>query len=75
MRVNPGSGTAYTPTMDLLRNVVVYAHLLGFAVMVGAWIAEAVARRFLITPVMTYGMTLSLITVWPWPRRGRPASC
>ncbi|MGA5541529.1 Fe-S protein [Mycobacterium sp. NPDC051198] len=57
--------------MDLLRNVVVYAHLIGFAVMVGAWITEAAARRFLITPVMTYGMTLSLITglalAAPWP--------
>lgn len=71
MPVSPGSDTAYTPTMDLLRNVVVYAHLIGFAVMVGAWIAEAAARRFLITPVMTYGMTLSLITglalAAPWP--------
>ena len=57
--------------MDLLRNVVVYAHLIGFAVTVGAWIAEAAARRFLITPVMTYGMTLSLLTgvalAAPWP--------
>lgn len=57
--------------MELLRNVVVYAHLVGFAVMVGAWIAEAAARRFLITPVMTWGMTLSLITgvalAAPWP--------
>lgn len=57
--------------MELLRNVVVYAHLIGFAVMVGAWIAEAAARRFLITPVMTYGMVLSLVTglalAAPWP--------
>jgi hypothetical protein len=57
--------------MELLRSVVVYAHLIGFAVMVGAWVAEAAARRFLITPVMTYGMTLSLITglalAAPWP--------
>lgn len=57
--------------MELLRSVVVYAHLIGFATMVGAWIAEAAARRFLITPVMTYGMTLSLITglalAAPWP--------
>lgn len=39
--------------------------------MVGAWIAEAAARRFLITPVMTYGMVLSLVTgitlAAPWP--------
>ena len=26
--------------MELLRNVVVYVHLIGFAVMVGAWVAE-----------------------------------
>lgn len=39
--------------------------------MVGAWTAEAVARRFEITRVMHYGMTLSLATglalAAPWP--------
>ncbi|MDH6196556.1 hypothetical protein M2272_003199 [Mycobacterium frederiksbergense] len=57
--------------MELLRNVVIYGHLIGFAVLVGAWAAEAAARRFLITPLMTYGMVLSLITglalAAPWP--------
>ncbi|OMC30277.1 Fe-S protein [Mycobacterium sp. GA-1841] len=57
--------------MELLRNVVVYVHLIGFAVMVGAWVAEAAARRFEITRVMDYGITLSLITglalAAPWP--------
>ncbi|KWX22568.1 Fe-S protein [Mycolicibacterium wolinskyi] len=57
--------------MDLLRNVVVYLHLIGFAVMVGAWVAEAAARRFQITKVMDYGITLSLVTglvlAAPWP--------
>lgn len=57
--------------MELLRNVVVYLHLIGFAVMVGGWVAEAVARRFEITRVMDYGILLSLITglalAAPWP--------
>lgn len=57
--------------MDLLRNVVVYLHLIGFAVTFGAWVAEAVARRFLVTKVMDYGITVSLVTglvlATPWP--------
>lgn len=57
--------------MELLRNVVVYLHLIGFAVMVGGWVAEAVARRFQITRAMDYGILLSLITglalAAPWP--------
>lgn len=39
--------------------------------MVGAWAAEAAARRFEITRLMDYGITLSLITglalAAPWP--------
>lgn len=57
--------------MDLLRDVVIYLHIIGFAVTLGAWVAEAAAARFSITKVMTYGMVLSLITglalAAPWP--------
>jgi hypothetical protein len=57
--------------MELLRHVVVYLHLIGFAVMVGAWFAEAAARRFEITRLMDYGILVSLITglalAAPWP--------
>ena len=32
--------------MELLRNVVVLLHIIGFAVTFGTWLSEAVARRF-----------------------------
>ncbi|MGV0795007.1 Fe-S protein [Mycolicibacterium sp. XJ1819] len=57
--------------MDLLRNVVVLLHIVGFAVTFGAWVTEAVARRFRITRPMDYGLVLSLVTGLilsaPWP--------
>lgn len=57
--------------MDLLRNVVVLLHIVGFAVTFGAWVAEAAARRFRTTRVMDYGLLLSLLTglalAAPWP--------
>ena len=57
--------------MDLLRNVVVLLHIVGFAVTFGAWVAEAAARRFRITRSMDYGLLLSLLTglalAAPWP--------
>lgn len=57
--------------MDLLRNVVVLLHIVGFAVTFGAWVAEAAARRFSITRSMDYGLLLSLLTglalAAPWP--------
>lgn len=57
--------------MELLRNIVVFGHLIGFAVTLGAWVAEAAARRFLFTPVMNYGLLLSFLTgvalAAPWP--------
>lgn len=57
--------------MDLLRNVVVLLHIVGFAVPFGAWVAEAAARRFRITRSMDYGLLLSLLTglalAAPWP--------
>ena len=48
--------------MELLRNVVVLLHLVGFAVTFGAWVAEAAARRFRFTPVMNYGILISFLT-------------
>ncbi|MCI4676430.1 Fe-S protein [Candidatus Mycolicibacterium alkanivorans] len=57
--------------MELLRNVVVLLHLVGFAVLFGAWVAEAAARRFRFTPVMNYGILISFLTgvalAAPWP--------
>jgi hypothetical protein len=57
--------------MELLHNVVVLLHLVGFAVTFGAWVAEAAARRFRFTPVMNYGILISFLTgvalAAPWP--------
>ena len=57
--------------MELLRNVVVLLHIVGFAATFGAWVTEAVAKRFRFTRVMDYGLLLSLLTglalAAPWP--------
>ncbi len=57
--------------MELLRNVVVLLHIVGFAVTFGAWVAEAAAGRFRFTAVMNYGLLVSLLTgialAAPWP--------
>lgn len=57
--------------MELLRSVIVLLHIVGFAVTFGALAAEAAARRFQFTPVMDYGVLLSLVTgltlAAPWP--------
>lgn len=57
--------------VELLRNIVVYLHLIGFAVTLGAWVAEAAAHRLRFTAVMNYGLLLSFVTglalAAPWP--------
>lgn len=57
--------------MELLRDVVVLLHIVGFAVTFGAWVAEAAAKRFRFTRTMDYGLLLSLLTglalAAPWP--------
>ena len=57
--------------MELLRNVVVLLHVVGFAITFGGWVTEAAARRFRFTRVMDYGLLLSLLTgltlAAPWP--------
>lgn len=62
---------SYARRMELLRNVVVLLHIVGFAVTFGAWATEAAANRFRFTRVMDYGLLLSLLTglalAAPWP--------
>jgi hypothetical protein len=48
--------------MEILRHVVVYLHIIGFAVLFGAWLVEAVARRIRFTPLMTVGLTIAAVT-------------
>lgn len=57
--------------MQLLRDAVVLFHIVGFAIIFGAWVAEGVARRFRTTRLMDYGVLVSLVTglalAAPWP--------
>lgn len=57
--------------MELLRDVVVFVHIIGFALLFGSWAVEAVSRRFSISPVMNYGLVVALVTglalAAPWP--------
>lgn len=57
--------------MEILRNAVVFGHIIGFAVTFGAWVSEAAARRFTFTAVMNAGLALSFLTglalAAPWP--------
>lgn len=57
--------------MEVLRAVVVLLHIVGFAIVFGAWVVEAAARRFTTTKVMDYGVLALLLTglalAAPWP--------
>ncbi len=62
--------------MEVLRNVIVLVHIVGFAVVFGAWVAEAAARRFAFTALMNYGLLVLLLTgialAAPWPEGFEP---
>lgn len=67
----PCGGPRQGVSVDVLRNVVIWIHLIGFAVTFGGWAAEALARRFRTTAAMDYGLLVSLISgvvlAAPWP--------
>lgn len=48
--------------MEILRNVVVLVHLVGFAVLFGSWVVEAVNRRGRVTRLMNYALAISLVS-------------
>lgn len=48
--------------MEILRHIVVYLHIIGFAILFGAWLVEAVARRVQVTRLMTVGLTIAAVT-------------
>jgi hypothetical protein len=56
--------------LEVLRSIVVVIHLVGFAVMFGAWAVEAAARRFQATRLMDFGVLISgvagLALAAPW---------
>ncbi len=57
--------------MEILRHIVVYLHIIAFAILFGAWLVEAVARRARFTPLMSWGLALAFVTALalgaPWP--------
>lgn len=46
--------------MEILRHAVVLVHLVGFAVLFGAWVVEATGQRR-ITRLMSWGMTIAAV--------------
>src|SRR6478735_2796737 len=56
--------------MEILRHVVVLAHLVGFAILFGAWVVEAVNGKHQITRLMNWGLAIAglagLILAAPW---------
>lgn len=48
--------------MEILRHVVVYLHIIAFAVLFGSWLVEAVGRRVQFTRLMSWGMALAALT-------------
>ncbi len=57
-------------SMETLRQIVVLVHLVGFAVLFGAWVVEAVGTRRQITRLMHWGLAIAgiagLILAAPW---------
>ncbi|WP_404431671.1 Fe-S protein [Microbacterium lacus] len=47
--------------MEILRHVVVLVHLVGFAVLFGAWVVEAVSKRRQVTPLMNWGLAIAAV--------------
>ena len=56
--------------MEILRHVVVLIHLVGFAILFGAWVVEVANRRHRVTPLMNIGLAIAavagLILAAPW---------
>ncbi|GAB3146627.1 hypothetical protein GCM10027058_04540 [Microbacterium neimengense] len=47
--------------MEILRHIVVLVHLVGFAILFGAWVVEAASRRIRVTRLMSLGMTIAAV--------------
>ncbi|MGF3055887.1 Fe-S protein [Microbacterium sp. YY-01] len=60
--------------MEILRHVVVVVHLVGFAVLFGAWAVEAFGGRKHITRIMNWGLVIAAIAglalAAPWGVEG-----
>ncbi|WP_439591628.1 Fe-S protein [Microbacterium sp.] len=47
--------------MEILRHIVVFVHITGFALLFGGWAVEAFSRRFQINSVMNWGLILAAV--------------
>jgi hypothetical protein len=56
--------------LEFLRHLVLLIHLIGFAVLFGAWVVELVSKRRGITRLMNWGLAIAgiagLILAAPW---------
>ena len=56
--------------LETLRGVVVLVHLVGFAIMFGAWVVQATTRRYQATRLMDVGVLVAgvagLLLAAPW---------
>jgi len=56
--------------METLRHVVLFVHLIGFAILFGAWVVEAASRRYQATRLMDVGLLIAgvagLALAAPW---------
>lgn len=56
--------------MEILRHIVVFVHLIGFAVLFGAWAVQAFGGSRVFTRLMSIGMSIAavagLILAAPW---------
>lgn len=47
--------------METLRHIVLFVHLIGFAVLFGAWAAQAFGGRRVFTRLMSIGMAIAAV--------------
>ncbi|MGI6877871.1 Fe-S protein [Microbacterium sp. gxy059] len=62
--------------MEILRSIVVLVHLVGFAVLFGAWVVEAFRGTREMTKAMHWGLVIALVAglalAAPWGLDGDP---
>lgn len=60
--------------MEILRHIVVFIHLIGFATLFGAWAVQAFGGKREFTRLMSIGMVISLVAglilAAPWGYEG-----
>lgn len=52
---------SYGEGMETLRHIVLFVHLIGFAVLFGAWAAQAFGGKRVFMRLMTIGMTIAAV--------------